>query len=440
MSSFFLGLLSSLFDKRTLGESVDDRRRPIQTLCEELISVHGEVTGANNAYTILNRYRKMDEDRKKAFFHYLTNTLDLNPQEIIDTANAYEKEPSPANYNKLMKVSEPPRQELLRRLNMVSGGTAELVQMRVDLLRMMRNEPEFARTDQDFRHMFISWFNRGFLVMRRINWETPANILEKIIKYEAVHAINDWDDLRRRIQPSDRRCYAFFHPAMPEEPLIFVEVALTKTIPDSINTILSSDRQILSPSEAKTAVFYSISNCQTGLKGISFGNSLIKQVVTDLQAEVKTLKTFVTLSPLPLFGRWLKEKAEDNELASVVNYVLKLDRTLALDKEGQQAIRQLVAYYLIEEKRQDGLPLDPVARFHLGNGALLHDIHGDADRSENGMVTAYGAMVNYLYDLDHLAANHEAFVNDKKIKISKSVDTLNRNHNKYSEKKSSENA
>ena len=429
MNSFFSDLLGSLFDSRQLGLGVDDNR-PMQKLCNELLSVHGEVTGAKNAHTILNRYRQMGDEGKRAFFHYLANELDVDPAEVVEAAKAYGKQPTRARFKTLMQVSEPRRQELLRRLNKVPGGTAELVQMRVDLLRMMENEPGFDRTDLDFKHMFVAWFNRGFLVMRRISWETPANILEKIIEYEAVHAINDWDDLRRRMQPPDRRCYAFFHPAMPEEPLIFVEVALMKGIPHSIQTILSGDRKNLSPLEANTAVFYSISNCQSGLKGISFGNSLIKQVVTDLQAEVKTLKTFVTLSPLPLFGRWLNDKKEDSELGELATHVLNLaasrDPENPLQKDDAQIIRMLVTYYLLEEKRPDESPLDPVARFHLGNGAFLYDVHADADISANGLKTACGAMVNYLYDLDQLAVNHESFVNDKKVTVSRSVRALER--------------
>ncbi len=439
LSSFFSDLLGTLFDRNLLRSSGDDGRA-IEAICAELISVHGEVTGVKDATAVLSRYHGMNEAEKTAFFDYLTEMLDVDSDAIAAAVEAYREEPDRANYSKLMQVSEPLRQELLRRLNQVPGATAALVQMRVDLLRMLKDKPEYGRTDADFRHMFGSWFNRGFLVMRRISWETPANILEKIIQYEAVHAINDWDDLRGRMQPSDRRCYAFFHPVMPEEPLIFVEVALTRGIPNSIQTILKDKREVLAPHQANTAVFYSISNCQTGLKGISFGNSLIKQVAADLAAEMPQLKSFVTLSPVPGFGRWLESVSEDEAIGRIANAILKRSRQDLMDGVDAEEIRMLVARYLVEEKRKDGLPLDPVARFHLGNGAQLFDIHARADVSAKGVATARGAMVNYLYDLGEVAENHEAFVNEKKIVASKPVRQLVRALGKRGRELKSENA
>ena len=279
----------------------------------------------------------------------------------------------------------------------------------------------------DFQHLFGSWFNRGFLVPRRIHWQSPANILEKIIKYEAVHAIDDWDDLRRRVEPADRRCYAFFHPAMPDDPLIFVEVALVKGVPNSVQSILAENREILSPENADTAVFYSISNCQAGLRGVSFGNSLIKQVVEDLQAEVKSITTFVTLSPIPGFNSWLQrrlaEQPEASETAEALDLAVETGELGTLEEQPQWLRRQ-AARYLIEEKGRSGMPLDPVARFHLNNGAMVHDVHAGADLSVNGVRQSCGLMVNYLYDLRKIAQFHEKFAEDHTVFASREVRTL----------------
>jgi malonyl-CoA decarboxylase len=302
-----------------------------------------------------------------------------------------------------MAVSEPPRQELIRRLNQVPGATKALVAMRADLLRLGRGDDALEALDLDFRHLFASWFNRGFLVLRPINWQSPAHILEKIIAYEAVHAIDSWEDLRLRLEPSDRRCFAFFHPAMPDEPLIFVEVALTKGVPGSIQALLAADRDLIEDEKADTAVFYSISNCQEGLASISFGNSLIKQVAADLSLELPKLSTFVTLSPIPGLARWLAAEGHDAG-------VLEADQLLAF-----------AAHYLVEAKRGDGLPLDPVARFHLGNGALVHKVHGRADLSEKGLGQSHGVMVNYLYDLKRVSQNHERFATSHDVAASAEI-------------------
>jgi malonyl-CoA decarboxylase len=277
--------------------------------------------------------------------------------------------------------------------------------MRQDLLEFARTDASLSALDLDFRHLFSSWFNRGFLVLRPINWESPAHVLEKIIEYEAVHTIDSWSALRRRIQPSDRRCFAFFHPTMPDEPLIFVEVALTKGIPGSIQQILAEERDVLEEENADTAVFYSISNCQAGLAGISFGNLLIKQVVDDLSSQLLRLKTFVTLSPIPGFTQWLKVENLEN---------------VATDER----LPSLAAAYLIKAKRLDGSPLDPVARFHLGNGALVHAVHADADRSIKGQTQSRGVMVNYLYDLPTNDQNHEHFAGSFVIAASSDITAL----------------
>ena len=278
--------------------------------------------------------------------------------------------------------------------------------MRADLLRLGKNDPVLQAFDLDIKHLFASWFNRGFLVLRPISWESPAHILEKIIAYEAVHAIDSWEDLRRRLEPSDRRCFAFFHPAIPDEPLIFVEVALTKGTPTSIQALLSEDREEVQVDQVNTAVFYSISNCQAGLANVSFGNFLIKQVASDLSLELPALTTFITLSPIPGLVKWLQKSHPD----------------LVVDEKVD--LRSLAAHYLIHEKSRNNLPLDPVARFHLGNGAIVEQIHTDADNSENGELQSLGCMVNYLYDLEQVTKNHEDFVSEGKVIVSKEIEKL----------------
>ena len=336
----------------------------------------------------------------------------------------------PASLQTLFRTVEPPRQELFRRLNLAPGGTAALVAMREDLLKYGSDDDELKSVDNDFEHLLGSWFNRGFLVLRHIDWSTPADILERIIRYEAVHEIQGWDDLRRRVQPSDRRCFGFFHPSLVDEPLIFVEVALTQEIPASIQNLLAEDRTMLPAGQATTAVFYSISNCQLGLRGISFGNFLIKQVVEDLSRELPSLKTFVTLSPAPTFGAWLSRVMDNSAFAGIPDLdttALAALRSPAWHQDAIQVERLrplmlgLAAIYYLRAKSPSGKPVDPVARFHLGNGARLERLNWPADVSTKGLRESYGLMVNYLYDLRYIEANHEAFVNEGAIIASDAV-------------------
>jgi len=437
-ASILQDLLSSLFDGRTFSASLF-RDAPIEDLCRELLSSKGEVATNKIAAYVLAAYRQLDDAGKKRFFEYLNNDLDLNADEIIAAAEVYRDKADAESLGKLTEVAEPRRQELFRRLNHVQGATAEIVAMRTDLLDMLKTDPALKRTDLDLRHLLFSWFNRGFLVLRQISWSTPANILEKIIKYEAVHAINDWDDLRRRLQPADRRCFAFFHPAIPDDPLVFVEVALVKGTPGSIQDVLSESREPMEPGAADTAVFYSISNCQVGLRGISFGNSLIKQVAEDLSRDLPHIKNFVTLSPVPGFNKWLAtvDATEDPSAADLLTAAeasakagVMIDDLEALSDQA----RGLCARYLTMEKRGDGMPLDPVARFHLGNGAMLHAVHAGADTSKNGLKQSSGVMVNYLYDLRYVEASHEAFVADGVVNAADSVHSLARKHMKKTAK------
>ena len=391
-------LLSSLFERRGfLLPPIRRSGRPVADLTADLLAAEDEVTRLSLAREILQRYAALEDAAKLAFFRHLAGAMNLDAARLRAGLDAYEADPSGKTYRAFMEAAEPPRQELIRRLNQAPGATKALVRMRADLRRLGHEEHALQALDLDFRHLFASWFNRGFLVLRPISWESPAHILEKIIEYEAVHAIHSWEDLRGRLAPSDRRCFAFFHPAMPDEPLIFVEVALTRGTPGAIHDLLEEARAPLRAAEADTAVFYSISNCQAGLAGISFGNSLIKQVASDLAAELPGLKTFVTLSPIPGLARWARAEG------------------IELSPGDHDRLKAMAAWYLLNAKGRGDLPADPVARFHLGNGAQVQAVHAGADLSDNGMRQSGGAMVNYLYRLDRVAENHAKFASGHEV-------------------------
>nr|WP_319385654.1 malonyl-CoA decarboxylase family protein [uncultured Roseibium sp.] len=402
-------LLSTVFERRyRLPGRYFRNERPLEDLADELVGSAGETSGLALAQDILSGFDNLNDEEKLVFFQTIAGKLNIDAEKVRAALNAYEQSPSKATYRDFMTAAEPRRQELFRRLNRVPGATGTLVDMRADLLRLGEQDPDLDALDLDLRHLFASWFNRGFLVLRPINWESPAHILEKIIAYEAVHAIHSWDDLRRRLEPADRRCFAFFHPSMPDEPLIFVEVALTKGIASSIQSLLAEDREAHAAEDADTAVFYSISNCQAGLANISFGNSLIKQVASDLAAELGGLKTFVTLSPIPGLTRWLDREGDE----------------WADDQPDQMKAK--AAHYLLNAKSRGGRPFDPVARFHLGNGAIVHAVHAEADTSEKGHAQSGGAMVNYLYDLSKVAQNHEKFATTQEVMATDAVRSLAR--------------
>ncbi|WP_439123621.1 malonyl-CoA decarboxylase [Marivita sp.] len=409
-------LLSTVFERRydRLGRRKITDDRPFEAMTMDLMGATGEVSGVTVAQNILDRFAAASDEEKLGFFRHLAEDMTIKPSAVRSALDAYEQGQTKTSYRSFMVAAEPPRQELIRRLNQVPGATKSLVAMRADLLRLGRGTASLEALDIDFRHLFASWFNRGFLVLRPINWESPAHILEKIIAYEAVHAIDSWDDLRRRLQPADRRCFAFFHPAMPDEPLIFVEVALTNGVPTSVQTLLLEGRDALAADDADTATFYSISNCQAGLASISFGNSLIKQVAADLSAELGGLKTFVTLSPIPGFSKWLDGVTE------------------ASDVSDPDRLKAFAVSYLTKAKRPDGLPLDPVARFHLGNGAEVYRLHTDADVSDKGMRQSHGVMVNYLYDLERVSRNHERFAASYEVAMSSEIRTLSSAAEKFS--------
>ena len=425
-------LLDRGFDRR--GDASTRRSENLIGLCEDLLSGRGEASGVALAREILGVYAELTPERRIAFFEALAQRFGTDPARMEKAIAAWRDNPSDVTAADVHDASEPRRQELFRRLNLAPGGTQALVRMREQLLDVPGKRDDLVPVNDDFVHLFSSWFNRGFLVLRRIDWSTPAIILEKIIRYEAVHEIRGWDDLRRRIDPPDRRCFAFFHPALGDEPLIFVEVALERDIPGAIAPILASGRLEFVPLEkARVAVFYSISNCQRGLAGVSFGNFLIKQVVEELCRELPKLSTFVTLSPVPNFARWL-----DRELKAEKSAVISdADRaTLSLMERPhwwtdpeifsklEDPLQRAAAFYYLRAKNPAGLPVDAVARFHLGNGARLERINWIGDTSDKAIAQGQGLMVNYLYDLDDIEKNHEAFAESRTVVASSAVQRL----------------
>lgn len=435
--SFLQELLNTVAERgrQLLPAALRGGKDNISELVLALVSGRGEASGVAIARHILDAYRRLDDAERHAFFSFLAENLKPEEEAVRRAAEAFLASPGDAAaLMQLQDAIESPRQEFFRRLNLAPGATAEIVAMRRDLLGMLDGNAALEAVDADLMHLLYSWFNRGFLVLRRIDWQTPAAILEKIIHYEAVHEIQGFEDLRRRLDPADRRCFAFFHPSLVDEPLIFVEVALTDEIPHSIQVVLNEARKVTAPASAPTtAAFYSISNCQEGLRGISFGNFLIKQVVEELAREQPQLKTFVTLSPVPLFARWLGEAMADESADTVGEHdrvALQIlgDPGWVEEPEEDDGLKDtlmaLSAHYFLLAKARDGRPVDPVARFHLGNGARLERINWQGDVSEKGMREAHGLMVNYRYDLKEIEKNHEAYANDAIVAASRAVRQL----------------
>lgn len=434
----FLGdLLTSVADRgRALikfERFASGRRRPLPQLCEDLLSGRGEASGMALAQAVLDEWERLDGAGRLGFFRLLQERFGPDEARLEAALAQYRDNPGAEAAGRVHLASEPRRQELFRRLNLAPGGTHVLVRMRESLFEAMKDEPELAAVDADFRHLFGSWFNRGFLVLRRIDWTTPANVLEKIIRYEAVHAIKDWDDLRRRLEPADRRCFAFFHPQLVDEPLIFVEVALTRETPSGIADVLDERHEALPASAATTAVFYSISNCQEGLRGISFGNFLIKQVAEDLKRELPGLDVFVTLSPVPGFARWLGAALAAPAALGLINEEAALlqlspSEVAALDEAARarrnRLLGQMTAHYMLRARTASDRVIDPVARFHLGNGARLERINVGGNLSERGVRESHGVMVNYRYELDDIEVNHEAFASRNTVVASSAVRKL----------------
>jgi len=396
------------------------------TDCKQLLSAKGESNSLAIARRALDRFHALSPDGLLPFFEVLADEYDPDPSEVLRLAEDYAVDRSPEKLIRLARAAEPPRQELLRRLNRVPGGTAVIVAMRERLLERLRQHKRLNAVDADFEHLLSSWFNPGFLSLVRVDWNSPAALLERIIKHEAVHAIDGWNDLRRRLEP-DRRCFTFFHPVMGEEPLIFVEVALEQQMPEAIAPLLSRQTPAaVDPARFRVAVFYSISNCQPGLRGISLGNFLIKRVADELKKEFPQLKTFCTLSPIPGFASWLLKAESIGNEGAAPDRVIRIEQAIeglrrrngkdlaglavgdAMSGIDEAAIKAVCAWYLLEQTHEPGG--DPVARFHLQNGARLERINAAADLSRKGLKQSHSLMVNYLYDLDRIEANHEAFI------------------------------
>src|SRR3984893_5914305 len=420
-------------NKQTSSGLFNSKPAPVdraKQLAATLLSERGEASGAQIARELHHVLRALDTDDRHSFQRYLATEFQPDKTALHAAAERYLADGTAEAAATLAQAADPPRQELLRRMNMAPGGTGALIAMRSEINARLRGEPELKLLDADLRHLFASWFNRGFLELRRIDWQSPAALLEKLIAYEAVHEVKGWDDLRRRLAP-DRRCFAFFHPALPSEPLIFVEVALVQGLATAMPPLLAreTDEEAARAQAARadTAIFYSISNCQDGLRGISFGNFLIKQVVEELHAEFPQLERFSTLSPVPSFRRWLVARPwgrRDPDAALLPE--LERDgwwHDLAQSEKLRPALMRLCALYLTRQP-SPGSRVDPVARFHLGNGARLERINWLGNAARRAIHESFGIMVNYLYDHGSIEDNHEAFVRDGTIVRSPDVDAL----------------
>jgi len=408
--SFFQNLISSIMRGSLKGGYFRSKdfgvlHKDIDKALESVMSKSGEVSSLVYAEHLSNLIENLDDKKFIDFFNTLIEKYDIDTNSLLKASKEYSKNKTQKNLEIISRSSEPQWVELFRRLNTVSEGTVKLVRLRERIRSLKKDNPDLAFFDISLLNLFKHWFNPSFLVLKRIDWSTPANILEKIIAYEAVHEINSWDDLRARLAPEDRRCFAFFHPLIPNEPLIFVEVALSDNMPQTINEVIKIDRSITLDQDINTAVFYSISNCQDGLSGISFGNFLIKKVAYKLKQENEGLNRFVTLSPAPDFTKWLKEKSRDEDL-------------------DEDSLLKQALIYLIDSDREDGLPNDPVAKFHLGNGAILERINLNSDLSSKGINQSKGVMINYLYNLNLLEKNHELFFKTKAVQQSDGIKSL----------------
>jgi malonyl-CoA decarboxylase len=407
------------------------RRTTIQALCRDLLSTRGEASGAALARELVEAYRTMTDAERLGFFTMLAQDYAADPARIEAAIEAWRQDPGPSTVQALRRVCETPRHELFRRMNAAPGATRAIVGLRTQLLRYLPDHPAFAPVDADLHDLLTGWFNPGFLTFTRIDWDSPASLLEKFLRYEKVHRMRALEDLKRRLAV-DRRCFAFFHPALPDEPLIFVEVALVDGMADRIQPLIDSETPVGDPASADSAIFYSINNCLEGLRGVTLGNFLIKLVVADLAKELPDLKTYATLSPVPGFAAWLREALADPE-SKVIGAG---DRNLlaALDTPGwaenaetaerlKAPLSRLGAHYLVREKR-GGRPRDPVARFHLGNGARLERVNWLGDLSTKGLAESFGLLVNYKYDTSMIERNHELYTNNGEVVMSSMVKGL----------------
>ena len=417
--SLFQNILSSVMKgtrrlNRLRSKSFGKLHKNINKAVDSVMSTTGEVSSLVYSEHLLNLIEKQDDKSLYKFLNHLLSNYDIDTKKLTKDVKNYSSEKNDKNLQKIRISSEPQWIELFRRLNSTSNGTYRLVKLREKIRAM--NKSELKVFDSGLLKLFKYWFNPSFLVLEKIDWETPANILEKIIEYEAVHQINSWDDLRARLAPTDRQCFAFFHPLIPNDPLIFVEVALTTGLPESIQNIIKLEREEIDIEDANTAIFYSISNCHNGLLGISFGNFLIKKVASNLKRELPDLNQFMTLSPLPGFMKWMEEY-------SPISFERCSEKNC-----GDEELMKNAVKYLTKSERNDGMPNDPVSRFHIGNGASLEKINLNADTSEKGMMQSFGVMANYLYDLKVVEENHENFFKSKAVPVSNKIDSLKKKY------------
>ena len=398
--------------------------KSILTLCDDLISNKGAAFGITVARSVIELYQTLSFENKILFFKKINEKYKPSFTKVNEAIDIYKSSQNESNLSHLFKTIEGNRRELFTRMNMAPNGTSSIVTLREDLLKILNDHKDLKSLDNDLRHLFKAWFNPGFLKLEKITWNTKAAILEKIIKYERVHQMKDMNELKRRLG-EDRRFFSYFHPALEDEPIIFVQVALTKGLGKSIQELMkpSSGEQ----KKYDTATFYSISNCQEGLSRVTLGNFLIKRVVYELQEELPQIKNFGTLSPIPGFASWfsyLDEIKIKNILGSLSKQDLKFLKSKDLKIgdsrfiENSEAIKILVTHYIMNEKNDKGLPINEVSRFHLGNGAIVEDIIINANISETGFKRSFGVMVNYLYELKNIEKNHEDYINHKKIKYS----------------------
>jgi len=388
-------------------------KKNIKTLIGDLISVKGESAALAISQQIIGHIDGMTQDQFEEVFTILLE-FDIDTDALSNASKNYKANPSKYNFNKIKEASKPNWETAFERINECPGGTSCLVNLRSNLIALEKNNNNYGRLDASLKNMLTAWFNKGFLVLEEISWSTSAEILEKIIEYEAVHEISSWVELKHRLEPEDRECFAYFHPAMPNEPLIFVEVALMNQVPEKIESILSQGRVRVTKEQSDTAVFYSISNCQVGLSGISFGNFLIKRVASELQTKLPNLKNFVTLSPVPNFRIWLDKHHPD--FAETLSNIDVHERQSLLE-----TLNTYSALYFVNSDRDDGLPNDAVARFHLGNGAQLISINQFGDGSQKAWESGAGMMVNYEYILSKVEERHEDYHRENIHSISKEI-------------------
>ncbi|ARJ49580.1 malonyl-CoA decarboxylase domain-containing protein [Candidatus Pelagibacter sp. RS40] len=416
-----------LFKKKELKKNDLDT---ILSLCGDLLSTKGAAFGITVARDITDLYSSLSNENKLLFFKKINEKYKPSHTEVSKAIEEYQRTQNDKNLYNLSITSEGQRRELFKRINMSPNGISTIVSLREDLLKIIDKNKDLIPLDDDLRELFKSWFNPGFLKLEKITWDTKAAVLEKIMKYERVHEIKDMDELKRRLG-EDRRFFAYFHPALEDEPIIFVQVALTNGLGKSIQEITKPRTD--GDKNYDTATFYSISNCQDGLSRVTLGNFLIKRVVFEIQEELPNIKNFGTLSPIPGFRDWfvnLDEKLVKNILGNIplenISFLksssLKIGDTRIISNKN--AIYKLVAHYLMNEKNLKQLPINDVCRFHLGNGAIIDDIVINANISEVGFNRSFGVMVNYLYELKNIEKNHEEYINNKTTIISNKVKKL----------------